>query len=818
MADAGTPISTVRPVTTVSSPSGPATPTCATLTNDQQVVRERLILEDFFQYLRTSFIGDGSTSQIANGAVRDALLGTNVDPIADLLHVHGTANRNKLKTMSGLRQALDAKITADSAMQAAYTDLASKLTVAQNNSDLLTVIASLSSLSLDDTQKSIVRERLILEDFFQYLRIAFIGNAPIASSAVKNALLGLDTGPIATLLGVTGAANINKLKTMSGLRQALDARINASDPMKTSYSTLATGLNYPQGNLDLISLLSSMNPCEAFSPVISGGNPMSVTQGDQQIAVTLTGNNLPDDPAVEVLLNGNADPSVTIVAGSVARQSDGSVQFKINVAADALFDDAATAGVIENPRSFRVSSAAYSQYAAVLVDALKVDKKAAPLPPLHPNCSDGIDNDHDGKIDSADEDCNPAHPNPNGESTPPAVTPLSDWQRMSILVHDTYKLSAELGGGYGGFVPSYDSPIQLRAAAERPNLTLRVGLGSPENPVSAYGPNSAASVFGPQSSIWANTAHPWLEVLAYFQGAYEGFYHLGHDQTNRGNIALGATARFIALNNYRLFFDLYGKFQFDGANYQYANRAYPTGIDYGPTGGVAVGSSFGTNWVLGRAFGEYSHYWFDWNRETLSQPFSGETQQARTGVELTMNFSKLAADPTAGAGRWIPDLRLTGAAIPWGRVDVPNFWPVAPRDSYENVRGGDATLSLRFPNLPWQPQLIGGYQRLDQEGWKPSQGYSVGIDVTPPKAGEFRATWSQAENVTRFYGGDVESARLRWTMPREWADGRLEAISIQPGWYNFDGHNAVEGFVLFDISKLIWPIVPQSARDAALQH
>jgi hypothetical protein len=103
------------------------------------------------------------------------------------------------------------------------------------------------------TAPSIIGERLILDDIAQYL-------AQAPSGAVRDALVRRRTSTAARLLRVRGYRVRRKLLTLSGLKKALDAKINAfTDKLKEVYNKPAKLLSNPRNNTDLFAALNSLD-------------------------------------------------------------------------------------------------------------------------------------------------------------------------------------------------------------------------------------------------------------------------------------------------------------------------------------------------------------------------------------------------------------------------------------------------------------------------------------------------------------------------------------------------------------------------------
>lgn len=252
---------------------------------DQQkaeYLEEILIHDDLIDYLKGRH----------DSAVKDALYKGRTRAAAKLLGIRGRAAR-KLWKFAELRAALDKRIEADANLKKAYDHYAKLLTNPRNNTDIVVTLRRLNDDNpVDSLGKSLIRERLIFEDFEQY-----------AKTQTPGAEKRIDT------LQRTRRKLYNKMK-----------RAYRSD-----YKQLRNdGLNVTTGYEDLQSILCDINPCRSFCPAIKSVSPSKVRQG-QETTLVINGKNLPNNPKVAI------SPNQGIKILGVKRTAPEKVEIKIKV-------------------------------------------------------------------------------------------------------------------------------------------------------------------------------------------------------------------------------------------------------------------------------------------------------------------------------------------------------------------------------------------------------------------------------------------------------------------------------------------------------
>jgi len=354
----------------------------SSLSTDQtSLVRERLVLEDFFDYLNNALIDEGA---VAGNAVRNAIMGDPSD-IAQILGIRGSSEILRLRNIPVLTRALDAQISANGDLQALYAALSPQLNDPTRVNDLNQVLATLQNGEgldpsqqqmlgrLSMTHRTILRERLILEDFFGYLNNSLIGDAAIANSAVRNALLG-DPSEIARLLGITNRAQIQSLRNLPTLRRFIDYKIRRASVAQTAFNALDERLSIHENNIDLRATLCALgaNGDQSYCPAVSSLGSQTLEQG-REANFSITGRNLPRNARVRFLISAPAtatDSSTTIYLIGTDRYVEDTSITVTNVTGEgnslAMHLAVAEAAQLDTQRVVLVESGDYELYRAYL--------------------------------------------------------------------------------------------------------------------------------------------------------------------------------------------------------------------------------------------------------------------------------------------------------------------------------------------------------------------------------------------------------------------------------------------------------------------
>ncbi|MDD5382259.1 MAG: hypothetical protein PHH60_01200 [Candidatus Margulisbacteria bacterium] len=156
-------------------------------------------------------------------------------------------------------------------------------------------------------------------------------------------------------------------------------------------------------------------------------------QGDSMTVEILIGNTSLTSPLPSNLGVSFGEGGITVNNQGIRMTPEGNLTVPITIAATATVGLRTVEIYLEYPAT-EAGQPPYRFVIGSLVQGFNVQERVdAPPPPPPPvtECSDGIDNDHDGDIDLADDDCRnaqdtrerPAPPPPPTPPTPPPVTP-----------------------------------------------------------------------------------------------------------------------------------------------------------------------------------------------------------------------------------------------------------------------------------------------------------------------------------------------------------------------------------------------------------
>jgi len=231
--------------------------------NQKTWVRDLLVLRDFVDYTKASFLAEDAP---ASSKTKAALTGS-PNELAQILGV----SEEKAAKKSGIKPALDKKISANQEMKLVYDALQVKLLNPNSSADLKVVLDELTGQStLSDSEKEIIRDRLVIDDFLSYTRTSFLNDHPLSSAEVKTALSGNPTS-LATLLNEAAS---DKLKKKSGILPKIETKVEAEAPVQRVFDELSRRLTLPNGNTDLISALCSLEGgTEAWCPAFDAVTP-----------------------------------------------------------------------------------------------------------------------------------------------------------------------------------------------------------------------------------------------------------------------------------------------------------------------------------------------------------------------------------------------------------------------------------------------------------------------------------------------------------------------------------------------------------------
>jgi len=258
------------------------------------MVRDKLVLDDFIAYTRTSFLDEGA---FVSSDTRNALKGaSDISELERRLGISGDAARKK----SGIKGALDKKLTRDGEAKAAYDLLAATLVDPNTSKDLATVLDDLNKLGLSEAKKKLIRDRLVIEDYIHYTKTSFLNDRQLSSDEMKSALTG-QSAALATLLSVPDSDDTKKKSKINPL---LDQKIKADATAADVYSQLTRRLTLNNGNNDLIGALCTLDSNDSFCPAFAATNKAPFIPA-APVTVTLTGvKNVTADNFIARVLDG----------------------------------------------------------------------------------------------------------------------------------------------------------------------------------------------------------------------------------------------------------------------------------------------------------------------------------------------------------------------------------------------------------------------------------------------------------------------------------------------------------------------------------
>lgn len=229
-----------------------------------------------------------------------------------------------------------------------------------------------SEQNIDQRQKEIIKELLILDDLLDYANASIYGgdNRLGVSPVVRDQI----TGAASILAGQNNLilADIDKA------RGELLAQLSPSE--KTLLETLRARLNKGNSKDDLKSVLCGANfQRESFCPALLAATPSTIEPGVQDKSVTLHGVNLPKAAVVELLDDQNKVVANGVVPGSYQNQSETSATVSLNIpSAKALSDG--------NVRSFTIRLTSQDQLFSALRSGILQFAQTAVLPPMIQTC------------------------------------------------------------------------------------------------------------------------------------------------------------------------------------------------------------------------------------------------------------------------------------------------------------------------------------------------------------------------------------------------------------------------------------------------
>lgn len=618
-------------------------------------------------------------------------------------------------------------------LPAVLTDLPSNPTVndikshylndPSSNSDLMEVVNLISSSSLAPVAKAQIKAALYLID-----AISYISNAMTKLGNEAECQANLDVCQ-SVWFGENPASNIpDRLQPNAQTIRTIFTLAASADVQQTLRSEY---LPVKDSNYDLLIALCRMDSNNRPFCLKEGTvTPSKVQQGAQGVTLTINSTNpdavFPEDAKVEFI---TAD-GITIVPDSNQKLVQLSEDRKIitlviNVNQDAPADNPETANTVENIRSIRISSQEYGKFEVMLTDVLTI------LPAV---------------------------------PSEPTWAAATNYERA----HDFLKFSPALQAGFSSMLwESNEMPYAMRPAVDiyATDFGIAACFGNPNN----SDPNDDYVVVVGKDHPLAGDPVKWLEFMFNVWGMYNGAYHIDSDQTNRGEVGAGVLLRWHALSDGNLAFDApYINYRYQGTDYQSPNPYFFSGDSHTLTSGLAISSQFGTDWMRARFFGEYQLNIVRWDAETDSHEFSNfddPNGSVRTGIELIMAFSKMKENDS----KWVPDLTLELAAVPWGVAAIPEFWPEYSGSAYENIWGleGGARLSLGEID-PVRIYVAGEVNVYHQENWPYMYGGRGILGFDSKKAGVFEFIVGQEVNPALRFDQDLIYGSGCWTMP--WAN------------------------------------------------
>lgn len=719
----------------------------------KQAVKDLLAIDDIAGYQKdaATFVAGYEPASFTVNLLELKTLGVSqeteaqlIKPKADLLKIQ----KNLLKKLTD-------------AEKETYKKAQKKLTKPESKKDLHAALKTLPN----SPNKQTITDLLIIDDIAGYTKedgtfVAGYEPARFAANMLSLSSLGVSTN-IETAL-TTPKADIQIIQ--QGLLGKLDG--NA----KKVYTDLRDRMTLAESGDDLVTAYCTLDAAESFCPAISLITP-NPKQG-QTLDITISGSNLAKDPKVEL--------GDKITVNSVKSAESGMITLNITVAADAKLGE----------RKVKVSTQGDWLTAVGKVTIEKADD-------LPPYCDDNIDNDKDGKVDAADEDCAPGG---KGEIAPEVKDPTDEnvstkMQIAAYWLQKKLKLQVPVQLGGGGIVGNElnDAPVWNRAAVETTNTPPNVKAGISVNPTIVGKEDEDAFVkYDPIT----------LKVNARFN--YAGYLQ------NQASHLLDAGAGFeLKLNTDQYVApSVYFHWEMNNNDYGFPNKWFYNGLSNQLTPGLALTHEAG-KWLpkfpfRATLFSEYRHTFFNWDKQTQGYEFSGIDQAVWMGAELLLPFTKLNKH---GA---IPDLTLRAGGILAGQHEVPEVIGSPIGSSFEQMNGWEMEGKLQWNNLdPYNPYLRGGYRSLELEGWPSvSEGFWA-AGVYAPDAGQFEVRGGTASNITPYYD-ESQSFYLQgsWTPTEDWLDGRLSAITLSMGCsltndMNQKGYNQLYAFVGFDPIKLV---------------
>jgi len=684
------------------------------------------------------------------------------------------ATENALTTPKADIQQIQKKLLKklSAAEKTTYENSRETLTKPESKEDLVAAIKSLPN----SPHKQTIIDLLVIDDIAGYTNKAgkFVAGYEVArfvSNYFKLTTLGVSK-KIETAL-ITPKADMQKIQ--KGLTAKLDT--NA----KNVYFTLRNRMTLPESGDDLVTTYCKLDSAESFCPKVSSVTPAEVNQGATNAKVVITGVNLPKDPKVDM---GEK------IQVKVVRANNKEIEVLITVANDTAlglrdFTVSTKAGWLEAKGKIEV--AAKTDLPPFCNDGIDNDKdgkidaadpdckpggkgEIAPKVDLNqPGCKDKIDNDKDGKIDGDDEDC---LVNAGGEikkkvKTAPLTSkpkPSTTMEKAAFWLQKKLKLEVPVYLGGRGFISGKkltDLPYQNRAAAETdPNITAGVEI----NP----------TILGTEKE-GALVKNDLIELNTPAKFKYTHF--LQNKESLMLEAAVGAKLK---LKTPWASPEAYANYGFKYADMGYPNKWFFSGMNHEAVGGIAV--SHQADWAnkfkfMAKLFVESHNSFFDWDKETVGFPFKGSDHAIKVGVEGTLPFTKLS-------DHWaIPDLTLRVAGTPWGTHEVPEIMPGFSSSSREGMTGWEAEAKLAFNNLKkYKPFIKGGYKETYIKGWPTISEAFWGVGVTSPEAGTFIFKGGSQWNINPYYGDNRPLfTEVNWTMPEEWAGGRLSGITLKLG-------------------------------------